>query len=230
MRGKRFVHERVIAIKMRKRGLSIVVIERKLKINKSTLSGWFKNIQLSPEKRARLEDSKIKALQRARAKATKWHNEAKKERLIFAEKDAKALLSIIDLKQKSILELALAMLYWGEGFKKNSETSMGNSDPVMLNLFIHILRVVYAVPTSQMRCELFLRADQDPVEMKLYWSKALDLPIENFKYVSLDARTKGSITRPEYKGVCAVRCGNVAIARKLGNISRLFAESILRRA
>ena len=230
MRGQRFVHERELAIKMRKQGLSIVAIEQKVKINRSTLSGWFKNIHLSPKKKELLEKSKMDALRRARTKAKEWHIAAKNNRLIIAEKEAHSVLSQIDFKQKSILEFALAMLYWGEGFKKSTETGLGNSDPLLVSLFVKLLRVSFSIPVHQIRCELYLRYDQDEEKEKLFWSKTTGIPLSGFRYVPKDERTKSSKTFEGYHGVCAVRCGNVAIARKLGNISKLFAEHLLGRA
>ncbi len=65
------------------------------------------------------------------------------------------------------------------------------------------------------RCELYLRYDQDPDELKKYWAKELALPLPNFTQVNRDKRTVGRKTYDHYKGVCSLRCGNVAIQRRL---------------
>lgn len=230
MRGKKFVKEREEAVELRKRGFSIVKIERILGINRSTLFGWLKDIKLSARQKERLLKHRREGLLRARLKAVKWHNAQKKKRLEFADFEARKTFNQLSFQNDAILELALAMLYWGEGFKNSVETGLGNSDPVMLSVFVKILRTQYGVPPEKIRCELYLRADQNVNEMKRFWSKNLSLPLENFRYTSLDQRTLGSKTFAAYKGVCSVRCGNVAIQRKLGNISKLFAEYILKRA
>lgn len=121
------------------------------------------------------------------------------------------------------------MIYWGEGFKTNWETGIGNADPAMLVVFLGILRKNYQIPVEQIRCELYLRADQDAEVEKKFWAKTLDLPLGNFRYVSFDKRTEGSETRPTYHGVCALRCANVAIQRKLLNISKGFSDYIIKR-
>jgi hypothetical protein len=46
-------------------------------------------------------------------------------------------------------------------------------------------------------------------------SKELSLPITCFGQVNIDKRTVGKETYPHYKGVCGIRCGNVAIRRRL---------------
>ena len=78
-----------------------------------------------------------------------------------------------------------------------------------------------------MRCELYIRADQSPSALKRFWSRELKIPIKNFKGVFVDKRTEGSKTFDYYKGVCSLRCGNVAIKKRLMNLSRLFCEKIV---
>ena len=103
---------------------------------------------------------------------------------------------------------------------------MGNSDPLILNFFISGLQKVYQVPLADIKCELHLRADQNPNALKKYWSKTLGIPFINFGAAVTDIRTKGTATYPHYKGVCVVRCSRVAIQRKLLYIAKGFCEQI----
>lgn len=88
---------------------------------------------------------------------------------------------------------------------------------------------LYGVEREKIKCELHLRADQNPVSMKKYWAEELGLPLLNFKSVSLDKRTEGSPTYPSYKGVCVVRCGYVALQRKLVYLSQIFCDRVSER-
>jgi hypothetical protein len=162
----------------------------------------------------------------ARKKAVVWHNSQKEGRLKFAEDRAKEIANKINFSNKETMELALAMLYLGEGFKK-TDTGIGNSDPMILIFFISLLKRLYGVKTEDMKCYLHLRADQNPEKMRLYWSKTLKIPVENFGKASIDKRTEGSKTYDSYKGVCIVRCGNVAIQRKLVYLSRIYCEKMI---
>lgn len=56
--------------------------------------------------------------------------------------------------------------------------------------------------------------------------KNLPLKKENFYKPYLDQRTKNTITYNSYKGVCLVRCGTVAIQRKLVYIAKQFCASV----
>ena len=218
---------KVRAVILRKSGKSIRYIEGVLGIPRSTLSGWFRDITLSKEQKKILDKNWKRALISARKKATIWHNEQKEKRLVEAQPQAHTTLRGLSMSSSDILDLALAMLYLGEGFKKSNTTGIGNSDPLILKFFIAVLKKNYALPLEKMKCELHLRADQDPLKMKKYWAKELKIPIKNFTSASIDKRTRGSATYSSYKGVCIVRCGTVSIQRKLLYLSKLFCEGVI---
>ena len=214
------------AIAMRKRGASYKRIEASLGIPRSTLSGWLRLVSLNKRQRLVLLKNWKKALISSRFAAIAWHNKQKAIRLKEAETGAREILSKLNTKDLPVLDLALAMLYLGEGFK-NGITGMGNSDSMILKFFIAIIVKNHNIPIEKFRCELHLRADQSPLKMKRYWSKELGIPITNFKGVSIDKRTEGSKTYAHYKGVCIVRCGKIAIQRKLLYISRIFCQRVI---
>lgn len=215
------------AIKLRKRGFSIGKIERRLGIPRSTLSGWLKNIKLTQGQKEKLLQDWKSALVEARKKAVLWHNAQKTKRLLEAKEEALKTLEKIDINDPNIIELALAMLYLGEGAKTMDETAIGNSDPLILKFFLATLRSVYNLDVKKIRCELNLRADQNPEKMKRFWARALKLPLANFRYINVDRRTIGSKTYSYYKGVCHIKCGSVAIQRKLMHISNLFCQKVI---
>ncbi len=214
------------AIALRKKGSSIGYVEKNLKIPRSTLSGWFKGIELSKFQKQKLFYNWKQALIIARQKAVIWHNTQKAARILQAELEAQSVLSRIKT-DNNVLDLALAMLYLGEGFKAAPNTAMGNSNPLLLKFFVSVLRKNYHLEISKIKCELHLRADQNPLVIKRYWARELKLPLKNFITVSIDQRTKGSATYTDYKGVCVVRCGQVAIQRKLLFLGKLFCEGII---
>ena len=214
------------AIVLRQNGSSIRSVELALNIPRSTLSGWFKNIKLNRKQQAVLLKNWSNALAKARQKAVLWHNSQKAERIAQAEEEARSTLKNINLKDKNILDLALAMLYLGEGSKGSSGTGMGNTNPGILRFFIKVLRRNYGLKISDIKADLHIRADQNPEEVKNFWIKELGLPKENFMSVSVDYRTKGSKTYPSYHGVCVIRCQRYAIQRKLMFLSKLVCEQV----
>ncbi len=212
------------AIKLRKKGLSIGFIERKLNIPRSTLSGWFKEIILTDQQKNRLKERAKFALMRSRQKAIKWHKKQKEANIAKAESQADLVLEKIDLNNKETIELALSFLYLGEGAKK-STTSLGSSDPKIITFFISCIEKLYGLSRKSAKCELHLRYDQDEKETIKFWSAELGIPERNFIY-SKDIRTINSTTRPDYRGVCAIRIGGIAIQRRLMFLSRKFCNII----
>lgn len=226
MRSSKFASVKTNAIAMRKRGASLRDVALHFGIQKSTLSYWFQNVELSDLHKARLQKRHEKALVTARIEAVKWHNAQKAARMREAEASAAKVTAKIDHTNDTVLELALAILYLGEGMKKSGITSLGNSDPHILRFFVESLRRLYAVPLEEMRCELHIRADQNPAKLIRHWSATLGIPSRNFGKTSIDKRTQGRPTYPGYKGVCIVRCGRVAIQRKLVYIANTFCDTI----
>lgn len=222
----KWVHVKEEAIRLRRQGCSLRDIEIRLGIPRSTLSGWLKNVKLTAYQKKLLDARWRDALLNARGHAALWHTAEKAKRLESAKLKAENSLLKINVFDRSTIELALAMLYLGEGFKGES-TGLGNSDPLILNFFLGAMVKLYELDINKIRLSLNLRADQDPQEMKKFWSIALHIPLERFKSVSIDKRTIGKPTYPHYKCVCTIVCGNVAIQRKLIYLSRAFCGQVL---
>lgn len=212
------------AIYLRKRGTSIGVIERKFGIPRSTLSGWFRNLKLTKEQKERIMERATVKMSRARIKAVLWHNKQKEIRIKIAQSEAINTLKQINKSNMHILELALSMLYLGEGDKTNV-TSMGNSNPLILKFFISSVKKLFSIELSDIRCDLHLRSDQDEKESVLYWSRELKIPYKYFS-TTKDKRIVKSKTYPNYKGVCVVRCGKVAIQRRLVHLGEEFCKIV----
>ncbi len=209
------------AMRLRKRGISTRTIESRLGIARSTLHYWFKDVKISDYHKEILARKAKHSLVIARKEAVKWHNAEKEKRMRKAHVEAESVVSKLK-DQDTVDELALALLYLGEGMKKSNSTAMGNSDPMILKFFVGALEHLYMVPRNDMHCEIHIRADQEPAEITRFWSETLNIPIENFGKPSIDKRTVGRPTYSHYKGVCVVRCSRVAIQRKLVYIASMF--------
>lgn len=225
MRSK-WTHIKEEAISLRRQGCSLKDIESRLGIARSTLSGWLRTVELTSQQRVKLDLRWRNALIDARKKAVAWHNAEKAKRFEIAIKSANMSLSLIK-NDICTIELALALLYLGEGFKKNYGLGMGNSDPLILKFFLKAISDIYKIDRNKVRYDLHLRADQDPDEMRKFWSKELGIPQSRCITVSMDKRTIGRPTYSDYKGVCVINCGNIAIQRKLVYLSRAFCEQVI---
>lgn len=213
------------AIKLRHKGKSMRYVEIKLGIPRSTLSGWFKNVVLTKKQLKVLHTKYYFGLVRARIEAVKWHNLQKENRLAKAREEANEVISKINTKDKSILEACLAMIYLGEGSKTNL-TSLGNTNPLILKFFIKSVEILFDIHKVDLKCDLHLRSDQDGKKMVLYWSKQLDISKDKF-IVMKDKRPIKSKTYANYKGVCVVRCGKIAIQRRIIYLGEEYCKRII---
>ena len=218
----RFIKLKDKALEMRRRGESLGAIEATLGIPRSTLNGWFKHILLTKEQKNELDRRWRQALVTARKGAVKWHREQKAVRLAESKRQAQAVYETIDKNNLTSLEVALAFLYLGEGFKRDGNFGLGNSDSKILRFYVRALRKLYGVQPEAFRAELHLRADQDEKRLKIFWSKQLEIPLSCFRYVVKDKRTVGRPTYKGYNGVCSLTGGGVEIQRRLLYLAEMF--------
>jgi hypothetical protein len=173
-------------------------------IPKGTMSGWCSGLILS----AQAKDALF----------TKWH-----PRNVFALEQARLALKrirdhekarltielaplVLRLEEFDVGKIALAMLYFGEGFKKNTGTlGFGNSSPEMISLYLHLLRRCYKLDESKFRCTVQCRADQPQKRLETFWCEVTRIPSSQFYPTRVDPRTVGKPTlRPGYFGVCRI--------------------------
>ncbi len=107
------------AISLRKKGLSIKYIEKKLEINRSTLSGWFKNVQLTEVQKEKLLQDWKNGLIKARKKASQWHIAQGNQRRATIREEVEKFIPEKVLDKKTG-ELIMAAFYLAEGTKKEN--------------------------------------------------------------------------------------------------------------
>lgn len=217
----RWSHLKDQVLRERRRGRSMRELEAEFGIPRSTLSGWFKSVQLSPKMLQRLERNHATALKKARERAAVSHRNRKLERLTSMQSDIQKSYSDID---RTHIEIALAMLYLGEGAKSDKGLVLASSNAKILQFYIGALESLYDIPRKSLRAGLHLRADQDEVAVKKYWVRATGIPVSRFQYVIKDKRTIGRPTYMHYKGVCSVGGGGVEIQRRLMYLAEVLCS------
>lgn len=214
------------AIKLRKQGYSYSEIIKKLKIPKSTLSGWVKEIQLNNSQKLKIKRRWLKKLEKAREKAAKTHRKNKKERLKKIDKKAERFVNNLHLNNQ-LYKVFLAALYLGDGIKREGSVELGSSNPKIAKAFVLLLRKLYRLDESRLKCTVFARYDQIPEKLEKYWSKLLKIPRSQFYKTYLDKRTAGSKTYSQYKGVCLIRYTESAMQREIISIGNFLLEKIV---
>ncbi len=213
------------SIQLRKQGKSYRDIQKQLNVAKSTLNYWLKNVSLSNKHKARLHKNWKNALIKARRKASIAHRENRLSRINKINEDVKEFINSINLTNQQ-LEIFLAGLYLGDGFKTGHRIALGSSNPKILLTFTTLLRKLYNVDNSKLRASIYARADQNEARLKDYWSKLLSIPFSQFNKTQFDQRTRKTKTHQKYKGVCSVVYCSTDLQRRILAISNEMLKYI----
>jgi len=224
----RYHHLKEKIITLRKSGKTYTEICKIIGINisKGTLSDWCGSISLSPKQQQRVERLVKRGTNKGRAVALVV-NKLKREKYIQAVKDQVSHLSG-KLKDRNTSKIALAMLYLGEGSKTNKGSLMfGNSDPLVVRLFLNLLRRCYDIDENKFRCTLQCRADQNIKKLEKFWSKITDIPLSQFYKARIDPRTIGKpLKKLDYKGVCRIDYFSGDVFMELKQIVNVISEGL----
>ena len=194
------------ATELRYKGKTYTQIQKELrvKIPKSTLSYWFKDVVLSKKAKEKIKEIILNNAKKGREIALITNRKKREEYLKSITDRNKHLITI--LENKDVAKIALAMLYLGEGLKyRGGPLMFGNSDPFIITLFLRLLRYCYNINESKFRCTLQCRADQDIRMLENFWSQVTKIPPSQFYKARVDPRTIGKPSKkPNYKGVCRI--------------------------
>ncbi len=174
---------RILARQLRGKGISVNQIASELKIAKSTVSLWVRDIVLSIDQLEALRNASVLGAERGRLKGAL----VQKERRLKALENYKRLgkESIGSLNDRELLIAGLA-LYWGEGSKKTKEVQFCNSDPQMIKLLLIWLKKCFGTELQDIRCKVGINEIHKCREKQIreYWSKMTRIPLEQFTKTS----------------------------------------------
>lgn len=189
------------AISLRQKGKSYQEICQVLKIPKSTLSYWLKDVTLSLKAKQRLQkrvnETSIAALIKRNIKQTE---------LALLRANAirkKAAQSIGKIRKKDLFLLGIA-LYWGEGYKRGKEKGVKwkcvdftNSDPAMISVMMHFFREICGVLDKKFCLYLALHSKKQEKEAQYFWSKLTGIPKKQFIKTSFQLSKSSKKIRPK---------------------------------
>ena len=204
-------------------GKSYADISRALgiRVPKSTLSYWFKDLILPPDLEARLKDASLSKLRSGRKVALNNRIIRRQQHLAQIERE-NGHLPIL-LKDAGVARMILATLFLAEGSKRESMVVFCNSDPYVIKLFLHLFRACYRLDEDKFRCTVQCRADQNITELESFWSDITGIPKEKFSKAQVDKRTIGKPTlKTDYKGVCRIDYFSARISYELSRIPKIM--------
>lgn len=191
------------ALEMRRSGMSYSQIRAVVKVSKSSLSLWLKDMPLSDVRIRELRDFSAVRIEKCR------NTKAKKKQDRLAAVFKKVSIDIGKLSDREIFLCGL-FLYWGEGAKTSeSVTALTNTNPNMIKFFVNWYGIL-GVEKSRLKFRLQLYADMDIQRETLFWSTHLEVPLSQF---SKPHMKKSNLIGQTYKvgfghGTCTVSFNN----------------------
>jgi len=213
------------AYKLRMAGRSYNEISRLLKISKSTLSGWFTDLELPEEATKRLKN-------RVHAASLRGLITRNKNQTTLAESRSKEMHNkgkrlIKDINKRDLLIIGTA-LYWAEGYKRpvvikgrtrtSHRVSLTNSDPDLICIFLQFLRETCEIPDEKITIWIRYFEHQDLAYLLDFWQKKCNIPYSNFKNtlqtVSISSQRKKSYNSLPF-GVAQISVNSTNLYHKI---------------
>lgn len=206
---------------LRNSGFSYSEIAEYVSVSKGTISRWCRDIPLTNEQ---IDTLLRKKYNTPLIQGVIEQSElSKKEANEWAKEQNKLLRSF--LKQKKILILLAAMLYWAEGTKLNEKrgghrsVDFTNTDPRMIKLMMRFFREILQV--SDYKFRLIIRIDKkgNLENAQNFWLEVTQLTKKNLRrpeLLVLGEKSKSLIKYPY--GMCRLGLNDVTVARKFANL------------
>ena len=216
---KKRPEEQIKARELRRIGYSLDEISSKLKVAKSSVSVWVRDIELSDKAKKRLV-GKIKLGQIVSAE-----NKKRKIRETLDKYKAEALkeINVSDLDKFSA-RLICSLIYYCEG-NKNVYNGVGftNSDPNLVKTFLFLLRKGFDINESKFHPCVHLHGYHNIKKQINFWAKTTNIPKSQFNRPYLKPNT-GKRLRENYQGCINIRYNNNDMARQLLMTAKAFIE------
>jgi hypothetical protein len=149
-------------IQLRLKGYSYGMIMKEVKLSKSTLSAWLKELPFKPN------DELIKRIGAAKMKSALFKHEQRRQSIFKAHKEAKKELGKIS--ERDLLFLGIG-LYMGEGSKLYEQVRLINSDPKIILLTIKWLKKICGLDIINFSLTIHIYPDTNENKAINFWSK-----------------------------------------------------------
>jgi transcriptional regulator with XRE-family HTH domain len=155
----------------REEGLSVREIQRRLKVSKSSVSLWVRDVPLTADQLEALR--RINGRHPRQLKAAARNAELGRARRRVYQAEGRALA-----RRGEALHASGCMLYWAEGDKNRNSARIANSDPEVLRFFVRFVRTYFGVDGARIRvtCNLFADHLERQREVEQFWLDTLGLP------------------------------------------------------
>jgi hypothetical protein len=207
------------AVALRQNGWSYKEIQKELHIAKSTAHIWLRAVAISQKAIERL----LEVQRVGRAKSILSIKSKISQRNEIIRGIVQHRVATLELNTDSF-SIACALLYWAEG-SKGKYLSFTNSDPIMISVFLKLLRTAFKIDDDRLKARVHLHDYHDVNKQINFWSNVVDIPAEKIKVYH--KKNTGLQTHPGYQGCMNVSYYDSRIFTQLQMIYNEFAKVIL---
>lgn len=175
----------IIIRELRKQGLSLPEIQKKVGVGYGSVYRYIQGISIDEQYRHIWFGKRGGSIKRKK---------------IAEQKAVGMARNIVGKVSNKEQILFLSALYWGEGNK--TDFSMINSDPTLIKIMVSGLQRIFEIPISRIRLSVRIYQGIDQSAALQYWSKTIDIPRVNFGQCEIIQGKK--IGKLPY-GMCRVR-------------------------
>jgi transcriptional regulator with XRE-family HTH domain len=191
----------------REHGVSVKRLARMLGVSTSSVSLWVRDIELTPEQRAKLRAAAVGG--------GEYHRAAGLARRRAAQDHGRALARLRDPNH-----IAGCMLYWAAGSRNRHVVEFVNSDPAMVCFFIAFLRRWFPDCESKLRisCNLFADHVERQHEIEDFWLTTLTLARAALRKTTVNRYSKYSQKKRRNRlpyGTCRLTVSDTRIVQHL---------------
>jgi len=201
------------AKELRKKGLSIKEIQKKLKVSRSSVSLWVRDVELSKKQIEKLYLNKKTGALKGSIIAAR--NKIQKREKLTERLTQKGIKDIGKLSKRDRFITGVA-LYFAEGNKNDSNVVFSNTDPLAIVFMVNWLREICRVPEEKFRGALYIHDNLNEKKAKRFWSNLTEIPLHQFTktYIVKNNPNRLRKTRHIY-GVFRVTVSDVNLHRKI---------------
>ncbi|CAN5831428.1 hypothetical protein BH18ACT2_BH18ACT2_17080 [soil metagenome] len=160
--------ERERARELRAQSWTMPDIAAELGVSRSTVSLWVRDVEFVPNPRRR-------------STRTGHTNTLHLRKLAEIEKcNQEGIERVAPLTEREFLLVGVA-LYVGEGFKRDGQVGMANTDPSVLRFFVTWLRRCFDIDEARLRVRVYLHEGLHLEAAEQFWSDLLAIPRSQFR-------------------------------------------------
>ncbi len=201
--------EKIKAQKLRRQGFSYREILKQMKVSKSSLSIWLREIELTEYQKKRLFKKGEQAI----------YDVAKRKVAARIKKTNEIMelgIKEVQLLKNNPLFLVGMALYWAEGAKNSTECAkLANSDEKMIALIMKWFREICKVPEKKFRIHIHMHSLHCRKDIIEYWSKITGIPKNQFYKPYIKKTSLGQRKNILYNGTCSVVVNDKDLFRKI---------------